>query len=231
MKYNETSQITSKKETHLLRVLDLRGQEDGAMPPCCYSVEPEMTPLQLEEEQLRPVSWQSSKSGKPDVNLPLDFSKSHEVSFFLKREFCNQESYLLLGDHSRDLFLDICDIYKLSFLHTKWFLLRPAYVPILLKPSSFILCNLMLKYKFFKLLQNLLYLSLFPVHSLLIQQQFIEFSVHVLRSHEVHSKGSKKWREKATNRVGANILWLSGKGFMSKIYKEFLQLMSKNINK
>lgn len=28
MKYNETSQITSEKETHLLRVLDLRGQED-----------------------------------------------------------------------------------------------------------------------------------------------------------------------------------------------------------
>lgn len=226
--------MTSEKETHLPWVLTLRGQKDWSNASVLLqrgawadTTAPGRGAAQASESAELKI-WEARRKPTPGL-----FKEPRSLLFTQERILQPRVIPATWRSLQRPVIftgLDICDIYKLSSLHTKWFLLRPTHVPVLLKPSSFILCNLVLKYKFFKLLQNLLYLSLFPVHSLLIQQQFTEFSVGVLRSREVHSKGSEKWSEKATNRVGADIFQMSGKGFMSKIYKEFLQLMSENIN-
>lgn len=82
-------------------------------------------------------------------------------------------------------FLDAGYIYMLSPLHVKMILFSesPTNVPWL-KPSSFILCNPVVKHKFFTCWQHLLYLSLLPIHPFSIQQWFSESSVHALRRHE-----------------------------------------------
>lgn len=85
-------------------------------------------------------------------------------------------------------------------------LASPAYVPIFVKAILIHFVQSDVEEQFLELLQTLLYRSLFPVHSLLIQQQFIEFSQYMFL--EVMRCTAKEARneEKATNRVGANIL-------------------------